>query len=103
MDEVVNNPEFYNNENNVKSTVDGWYDIYFTGYMTSWDRSDFFEGTNVAEWCDDLAQQEATFFTTVAPSESDYWDFSTVRRINILIDSAPYQHPYCRSGRIDPS
>ena len=59
MDEVVNNPEFYNNENNVKSTVDGWYDIYFTGYMTSWDRSDFFEGT--------------------------YWDFSTVRRINILI------------------
>ena len=85
MDEVVNNPEFYNNENNVKSTVDGWYDIYFTGYMTSWDRSDFFEGTNVAEWCDDLAQQEATFFTTVAPSESDYWDFSTVRRINILI------------------
>lgn len=85
MDEVVNNPEFYNNENNVESTVNGWYDIYFTGYMVGWERSDFFEGTEVAEWCDDLAQQEATFFTTVAPSESSYWDFSTVRRINILI------------------
>lgn len=85
MDEVINNPEFYNNENNVESTVNGWYDIYFTGYKVGWERSDFFEGTEVAEWCDDLAQQEATFFTTVAPSESSYWDFSTVRRINILI------------------
>lgn len=34
MDEVVNNPEFYNNENNVRSTVDGWYDIYFIGYSS---------------------------------------------------------------------
>lgn len=85
MDQVVNNQEFYNNENNVESTVNGWYDIYFTGYQTGWTRSDFYEGTNVAEWCDDLAQQEATFFTTVAPSTSSDWDFENVRRINILI------------------
>lgn len=85
MDQVENTPEFYNNENNVKSTVDGWYDIYFTGYMTGWERSDFFEGTTVAEWCDDLAQQEANFFTTVAPATSTDWNFENVRRINILI------------------
>ncbi len=97
MDEVVNNPEFYNNENNVRSTVDGWYDIYFIGYSSGWTRSPFFEsqgsqGANYAmysEWCDDFVQEKATFFTTVAPSEPDEatsdWSFDNVRRINILI------------------
>ena len=94
MDEVVNNPEFYNNENNVKSTVDGWYDIYFVGYDTGWNRSPFFESNGdgyaiYSEWCDDLVQETATFFTTVAPSEPNVitsdWSFDNVRRINILI------------------
>lgn len=85
-DKVENSPEFYNSENNVRSTVNGWYDIYFTGYETGWTRSDFFDGTNRANWCDDLAQESATYFTTVAPSTSTDWSFENVRRINLLFE-----------------
>lgn len=85
-DKVENSPEFYNSENNVRSTVNGWYDIYFTGYETGWTRSDFYDGTNRANWCDDLAQESATYFTTVAPSTSTDWSFENVRRINLLFE-----------------
>ena len=85
-DKVENSPEFYNSENNVRSTVNGWYDIYFTGYETGWTRSDFFDGTDRANWCDDLAQESATYFTTVAPSTSTNWSFANVRRINLLFE-----------------
>ena len=56
MDQIENSSEFYNSENNIRSTVYGWYDIYFKEYETGWTRSDFYDGTSVAEWCDDLAQ-----------------------------------------------
>lgn len=86
MDQIENSSEFYNSENNIRSTVYGWYDIYFKGYETGWTRSDFYDGTSVAEWCDDLAQETATFFTTVAPDESTDWSFENVRRINIMLE-----------------
>jgi len=86
MDQVENDPEFYNSENNVRATVNGWYDIYFAGYETGWVKSDFFEGTERAEWCDDLVQETATFFTNVAPNTGGGWSFENVRRINICLD-----------------
>ncbi len=88
MDSIENSPEFYNSENNVRVTVNGWYDIYFTGYETGWTKSDFFDGTNRANWCDDLAQQTATYFTKVAPSKTSesVWSFANVRRINLLFE-----------------
>lgn len=86
MDQVENDPEFYNSENNVRATVNGWYDIYFAGYETGWVKSDFFEGTERAEWCDDLVQETATFFTNVAPNTGGGWTFANVRRINICLD-----------------
>ena len=88
MDSIENSPEFYNSENNVRVTVNGWYDIYFTGYETGWTRSDFFDGTNRANWCDDLAQQTATYFTKVAPSKTSdsAWGFANVRRINLVYE-----------------
>ena len=60
MDQIENSADFYNSENNIRSTIYGWYDIYFTGYQSGWVKSDFFDGTNVANWVDDLAQKEAT-------------------------------------------
>lgn len=84
-DKLENNPEFYNTENSLRYTVYGWYDIYFTGYETGWTKSDFFDGTNRANWCDDLAQESATYFTKVAPSTSGDWSFENVRRINIFL------------------
>lgn len=88
MDSIENSPEFYNSENNVRVTVNGWYDIYFTGYETGWTKSDFFDGTNRANWCDDLAQQTATYFTKVAPSKTSesVWSFANVRRINLVFE-----------------
>lgn len=84
-DKLENNSEFYNTENSLRYTVYGWYDIYFTGYETGWTKSDFFDGTNRANWCDDLAQESATYFTKVAPSTSSDWSFENVRRINIFL------------------
>lgn len=86
LDEIENTPKFWSNENNIRSTIYGLYDIYFTGYETGWVKSDFFEGTNVAEWTDDLAQEAATFFTLTAPSTDTNWNFETVRRINVIIE-----------------
>lgn len=86
LDEIENTPKFWSNENNIRSTVYGLYDIYFTGYETGWTKSDFFEGTNVAEWTDDLAQETATFFTLKAPDTDTNWNFEKVRRINVIIE-----------------
>ena len=86
LDNIENSPEYYNSENNVRSTVNGWYDIYFVGYNSGWSRSSFFDGTDESEWSDDLAQKSATFFTKVAPATSDDWNFENVRRINIAFE-----------------
>ena len=86
MDQIENSADFYNSENNIRSTIYGWYDIYFTGYQSGWVKSDFFDGTNVANWVDDLAQKEATFFTNTAPATSADWSFANVRRINLVCD-----------------
>lgn len=85
LDKIENTPEFYNRESNVRSSIFGLYDEYFVGYNKGWNRNDWFEGTNVAEWVDDLAQIEATHFTKQAPSTSSRWGFELVRRINIII------------------
>lgn len=45
-----------------------------------------FDGTNVANWVDDLAQKEATFFTNTAPATGGNWSFANVRRINLVCD-----------------
>lgn len=86
MDQIENSTDFYNSENNIRSTVYGWYKIYFAGYNNDWIKSDFFDGTNVANWVDDLAQKEATFFTNTVPVTSTDWSFANVRRINLVCE-----------------
>ena len=86
LDQIENSPDFYNRESNVRSAVFGLYDEYFVGYNTGWARNDWFDGTNVAEWVDDLAQSAATHFTKQAPSTSSLWTFELVKRINIIIN-----------------
>jgi SusD family. len=87
LDSIEDNSDFWNNENNIRNTVVGLYDIYFEGYRIGWNRSDYFYGTSVADWTDDLAQTSATFFTkTVPATDATNWTFNNVRRINLIID-----------------
>lgn len=85
-DQVSDTPEFWNNENNLRTFAYGLYDEYFEGYRTGWSRTDWFAETNVADWVDDNAQKGATLFTKVAPATGGGWSFSLVRRINTMID-----------------
>lgn len=85
LDRIEDTPEFWDSEQNVRNYAVGMYDIYFSGYNTGWSRSDFWTGNNVGEWTDDLAQESANFFTKNAPSTSSLWNFSNVRRINLMI------------------
>lgn len=96
MDTVTDTPDFWNSEDNIRTSVYALYDIYFEGYRTEWSRSDWYSETNIADWTDNNAQKEARFFTKVAPaSETDdkstkkderTWTFSYVRQINIMIN-----------------
>ncbi len=96
MDTVTDTPEFWNSEDNIRTSVYALYDIYFEGYRTGWERSDWYSETDVADWTDDNAQKTARFFTKVTPSsETDVtstkkdertWTFSYIRQINILIN-----------------
>lgn len=87
LDEITDTPEFWNNENNIRTYTIGLYDQFFEGYRTGWSRADWFAETNVADWNDDNAQKAATMFTKIAPATDDTnWKFDNVRRINVLID-----------------
>ena len=85
LDRIEDTPEFWNTEQNIRNYAVGMYDIYFEGYNVGWARSDFWTGTNVGEWTDDLAQESANFFTKNAPTTSSLWTFANVRRVNLMI------------------
>lgn len=96
QDKITDNPQFWNNEENLRTFAVGLYDQYFVGYGSGWARSDWFSETNVADWNDDKAQGKATFFTKVTPATETYhWSFSNLRRINVLVNrvSAAEQLP----------
>lgn len=86
MDTVTDTPDFWNNEDNYRTMMWAFYDIYFDGYKSGWTRSNWFAETNVADWVDDNAQKSPTHFTKVAPSTGGGWSFTYVRRYNQLID-----------------
>lgn len=88
MDTVTDTPDFWNNEDNYRTMMWAFYDIYFDGYKSGWTRSNWFAETNIADWVDDNAQKSPTHFTKVAPSTGGGWDFTYVRRYNQLIDRA---------------
>ena len=77
MDQIENSADFYNSENNIRSTIYGWYDILFYRLSKRLGEIGFFSmELNVANWVDDLAQKEATFFTNTAPATSADWSFA---------------------------
>lgn len=87
LDEITDTPEFWNNEENIRTYTVGLYDQYFEGWRSGWARTDWFTETNIADWNDDNAQKAATFFTKIAPATDDtHWKFENLRRVNILID-----------------
>ncbi len=89
LDEITDTPQFWNNEENIRTYTVGLYDQYFEGWRTGWSRTDWFAETNVADWTDNNAQNAATFFTKVTPAtDGTNWKFSNLRRVNILIDRA---------------
>lgn len=94
-DTVTDLPSFWNNESNIRTSVINLYTDYFKGYNSGWNRSDYFDETNIADWTDDNAQQEATMFTKVAPAKADDkdaenptspWYFTNVTTINKIIE-----------------
>ena len=85
MDTVTDTPEFWNNEDNYRTMIWAFYDIYFDGYKSGWTRSNWFAETNIADWVDDNAQKSPTPFTKVAPTSGGGWVFTYVRRYNQLI------------------
>ena len=65
------------------------YPIYFKGYNSGWGRSDWFAETQIADWNDDNAQEESTFFIKNVPtttSSSYPWNFEQVHTINTYLD-----------------
>lgn len=86
MDTVTDTPEFWNNEENYRTMMWAFYDVYFDGYKSSWTRTNWFAETNIADWVDDNAQKSPTHFTKVAPTSGGGWSFTYVRRFNQLID-----------------
>lgn len=87
LDEITDTPEFWSNEDNIRTYTVGLYDQYFEGWRSGWARTDWFAETNIADWNDDNAQKAATLFTKIAPAtDATHWKFENLRRVNILID-----------------
>lgn len=86
QDTVTDVPSFWNNEENLRTSFLDYYTYFFPGYRSSWSRADNFAETNVADWTDDNAQEEATLFTKVAPTtDADNWNFEKIRNMNLLL------------------
>lgn len=89
LDSITDTPQFWNNEENIRTYTVGLYDQYFEGWRSSWSRTDWYSETNIADWNDNNAQNVATFFTRVTPAtDATNWRFINLRRVNILIDRA---------------
>ncbi|MDO5035369.1 MAG: RagB/SusD family nutrient uptake outer membrane protein [Porphyromonas sp.] len=86
FDKIDNSPEFYNSEANLRTSVNGMYTVVFTGYNSGWSRSRFGNQSGANLLSDDLAQKTPSHFTKVAPASGGGWDFSTVKKMNILIE-----------------
>lgn len=86
QDTVTDVPSFWNNEENLRTSFLDYYTYFFPGYRSTWQRADNFAETNVADWTDDNAQEEATLFTKVAPTtDADNWNFEKIRNMNLLL------------------
>lgn len=83
--QLPNIPSFYANEANLRGSVNGMLPIHFAGYESGWNRSVFGNQTTAASWSDDICQTSATQMTKTAPSSGGGWDFSRVKKMNILI------------------
>lgn len=81
--------ERWNSEEVIRSAMYDLYPIYFKGYNSGWSRSDWFADTQIADWNDDNAQEESTFFIKNVPtttSSSYPWNFEQVHTINTYLD-----------------
>ena len=88
MDTITDTPDFWESEENYRTMMWAFYDIYFDGYKSSWTRTDWFAETDVADWVDDNAQKSPTHFTKSVPGTDSGWSFTYIRRYNQLIDRA---------------
>ena len=88
MDTITDTPDFWENEENYRTMMWAFYDIYFDGYKSSWTRTNWFAETEVADWVDDNAQKSPTHCIKSVPSTDGDWSFTYVRRYNQLIDRA---------------
>lgn len=85
-----NTPGFYNSETTLRQSVNGMLPIHFGGYQTGWSRSKFGNQTANASFSDDFGQGAASIMTKIAPATSGSWDFSRVKKMNILIEGVEH-------------
>lgn len=85
LDSLENSPEFYNNEQNIRYSLNELYPVHFSGYNSGWGRSIFGNQSVAATWSDDFAQKSVTNFTKQAPATSSAWSFTNLKKVNTLI------------------
>lgn len=86
-DTVTDTSDFWNSEDNIRTSMYSFYTTYFEGYRSGWARADWYSETDVADWTDNNAQETATFFTkTSLATDTVNWSFKNVRSLNVLIN-----------------
>ncbi len=85
LDALTDNT-FWSSEANVRTFSYGFYTAYFSGYGTSAAAQGTHWSGNNQVLSDDRAPSAPVLFTLNPPASGGGWDFSWVRRSNILID-----------------
>ncbi|CAL1517192.1 RagB/SusD family nutrient uptake outer membrane protein [Chitinophaga sp. MM2321] len=79
----MTDPEYWANEQSVRTFAWGFYPIYFTGYGSGWTWGKYFSGQSLN---DDFAPTAPSQFTQNVPATSTGWSFTNVRKANLFID-----------------
>lgn len=80
---VFQDGNFWTSENNVKSYCWEFYNL-FTGYGTG-TNGDFYFTT----FTDDQAARTLDLFPTTAPASNSHWDYTYIRKANLLLERVP--------------
>lgn len=77
--------DFWNSENNVKAFSWGFYNDVIIGYSSGWGTGRFYFST----FSDDQANATFQDFDKNAPASDGNWDFSDIRKANLMIARIP--------------
>jgi hypothetical protein len=78
----MTDPEYWSNEQSVRTFAWGFYPTYFPGYGSGWTWGRYFSGQVLN---DDFAPTAPAQFTQNVPASGGGWSFVNVRKANLLI------------------